>query len=636
MNKKHEITDKIKNISEIDTEIEKIINKIGHFPTCREIKKENKKLLFKIYKMGKSICYFREKLGYELYMKPPGYWTKEKITKELKEFYEKTKKFPILELLNVSLQNAIQRSGKGIVYFRKKIGLEEKNKPHCYWNNFENVKKTILPYIENNKFPSYTILKKIIPDAFAVIKKHGGRKKVAQKLKCEINLTWSRIKITKELKIIIYELKRCPTLEEIKHKNKKLFLEIKKAKNLSYFKEKLGYKTQKPANYWTDKQIIKDLKKFYNEINELPTQTALKNKEKHDLIAAIGNSGKSIFYFRKKLGLKEKNKPPYYWHNFENLANEIKPYIKNNQFPYYQELINNVSGIGCGLLKFGGIVNVAKKMGYDPSGFHIASDGHHVFSVYELILDEYLYSRKIPHEINGYIHKDRKFRYDFKVYDYFIEIWGYPPNKKDKRSINYNLKRKEKEEFYKNKNLKLISLEHHVFHKKTEEEIINELDNIFLSLGFGEFKVDVLPIIKNVIKHNCFLTEKNIIQELELLIIKLGEFPSINCLRKLRRFSLIGAIQKYGGILKFRKIMNYELKIKEVYYWNDKTIIEELKKITEKIQHFPFLPELRKMGKNNLVCAINRNGKINKFRKILGESEIEIKIGRPSLKQNIK
>ena len=52
---------------------------------------------------------------------------------------------------------------------------------------------------------------------------------------------------------------------------------------------------------------------------------------------------------------------------------------------------------------------------------YIADDGHKVRSSYELKVDNWLYHHSISHATNQRI---QNYYYDFKVGEYFIEIWG--------------------------------------------------------------------------------------------------------------------------------------------------------------------------------------------------------------------
>ena len=64
-------------------------------------------------------------------------------------------------------------------------------------------------------------------------------------------------------------------------------------------------------------------------------------------------------------------------------------------------------------------------MGYSRSYCYITRDGHHTHSYNEYVFDEFLFSRGIEHEVDGRIHPDYRYRYDFKVGEIYFEIWGF-------------------------------------------------------------------------------------------------------------------------------------------------------------------------------------------------------------------
>lgn len=51
-------------------------------------------------------------------------------------------------------------------------------------------------------------------------------------------------------------------------------------------------------------------------------------------------------------------------------------------------------------------------------------DGHKVKSSYERTVDNWLFDKGIPHDYNGLLSERNKYRYDFKVDGWFVEIWG--------------------------------------------------------------------------------------------------------------------------------------------------------------------------------------------------------------------
>jgi len=84
-----------------------------------------------------------------------------------------------------------------------------------------------------------------------------------------------------------------------------------------------------------------------------------------------------------------------------------------------------------------------------------AVDGHNCKSLSEKIIDDYFFKHGIKHLAEDYINiKIRKFKYDWYLpdADVYVEFFGY-------QGERYNKSRREKEEFYKKLNLKMIAIE---------------------------------------------------------------------------------------------------------------------------------------------------------------------------------
>lgn len=156
---------------------------------------------------------------------------------------------------------------------------------------------------------------------------------------------------------------------------------------------------------------------FADSYDFLPTQQALNGNGRHDLSRAIDRSGKGLAYFQKLAGFE----PPFYE----------------------------------------------------------ATDGHFLDSSYELVLDEWLYSHGIRHDVHGYIDRSRwKYRYDFKIDNTYIEIWGYSRNNRTEIGKEYNEKRKLKEQIYYELKADLISLELEFF-ANGQKDIEDRIESVF-------------------------------------------------------------------------------------------------------------------------------------------------------------
>ncbi len=128
---------------------------------------------------------------------------------------------------------------------------------------------------------------------------------------------------------------------------------------------------------------------------------------------------------------------------------------------------------------YGGYRAIASKLNLDYQSQWQSKDGHYLNSSYEVIVDNFLFDKKIPHEVDQKIHRDYFYKYDFKIDDYFIEIWGYDTNRKrHKRTDRYRERRKIKEQLYTDLGLKLIPIEGKIFDDNSKN-IESKLETIF-------------------------------------------------------------------------------------------------------------------------------------------------------------
>ena len=301
----------------------------------------------------------------------------------------------------------------------------------------------------------------------------------------------------------------------------------------------------------------------------------------------------------------EERKSPNYWNNWDNLSQMIKSLIKNDNFPT-TEVIKKELGNGAykSVLKFGGIKVVAEKMGYDLVSYFKTSDGHYVQSSYEYLFDEFLYQNNIPHEVGGLISEKYSYRYDFKIGEHYVEIWGYEKHENNKWCIKYNKKRATKETLYQKLGLKLISIECGDFDKNNEDLCVF-FKNIVYLMNIKVINNDVF----NFVKPSKYWNYDNTFVEFQKTIKTIGRFPKIAELK----FGLAFAIHKYGGIKHFKEIFGEPAS----NHWTPDTIVQSLKTLTDELGHFPTCNELKNKH-SGLLDAIERNGKINKYRELLG------------------
>lgn len=372
---------------------------------------------------------------------------------------------------------------------------------------------------------------------------------------------------------------------------------------------------KKPYRYWNEESIIKELKNFIDKNNYFPPCTKMPNS----IWAAIKKTKKGIDYYRKILGSALHHRPKGYWNDIENLKKEINQLTKNNLglFPTLNQIEKNLGNGGKkAVLRNGGIFAISEIMGIpyrinDTNGIYKTSDNHYVLSGYEFLFDEFLYSRNIPHSVNGLIHHEYNYRYDFKINDVFVEIWGFERNRKQKRCIKYNKRRDKKEKIYKMYGLKLLSIECEIFKKP-----IKDIFEYFLSLceNFKWNKKEInSPDLKKYLNVCHTWNEDKIIYELQLVTNKLNKFPTSTELKSLNKGGLLDAINRHGGIVKFSNLLGYKKSPKKRKYWNKENVIMELEETLKKYKNKPSSTTLIKDGYSALVQQMCKYGGFTKL-----------------------
>jgi len=309
-----------------------------------------------------------------------------------------------------------------------------------------------------------------------------------------------------------------------------------------------------------------------------------------------------------------------YWDDFETLKEFLLPKCNELGRMLTTREVLKIKGLNHALKLHGGIIEVSKKIGFNTSSQFKTPSGNIVKSTYEVILDNFLYLNDLNYEYEGKISDDYNYLFDFKVDDYFIEIWGL-------RNKEYNKTRKLKESIYKSENIKLISLDRELF-KKTLQEINKEL--IFI------FKINDI-IIKNKYTGdvNKLLEFESYNKEIVLLemyneCIRLG----FNKLPTQKWWIKNGfkrhVIFIWNNKLKMSDIseeFGFEIDIKPYNYWKNWDNVEaELIAICEKLKGFPTYKYLKKNNMGALLRGIqNHHGGLVKASVKLGFQSSENK-----------
>jgi len=320
--------------------------------------------------------------------KPNNYWKDENnLKKELEPIIKKNNgEFPtqgyLIENDYSSLNNAIRMHG-GFPAVRQKMGYELNIKPDGYWKDFDNIKKGLEPIIEKNngEFPTSTYLEENCYSSlrYAIQQYHGGLPKVRQKMGYEEenkpNGYWKdESNFERELKIVIKENNgEFPTYEYLSENGySSLRSAIQMHGGFSAVRGKMGYELNiKPDGYWENwDNFEKELKIAIEENNgEFPTSNYLKENGYSSINNAIQMHG-GFPAVRQKMGYEENRKPEGYWNDWSNFEKELKIVIEENngEFPTFRYLMKNgYSRIGRAIQMHGGFPKVRQKMGYELS-----------------------------------------------------------------------------------------------------------------------------------------------------------------------------------------------------------------------------------------------------------------------------
>jgi hypothetical protein len=419
-------------------------------------------------------------------------------------------------------------------------------------------------------------------------------------------MKWNVDKIKFELESLTKSLGRFPTTQELQGMGRSdLCNAIRRSgKGTYYFQCELGFPSRKPEGYWLDK-IDEELESIINQLGRFPTQSDFQNLGKISIYRAIKKSGQSINSLREKYNFEIKERNKNYWKDWNNLSNELLPLIRDGKFPKSSEIRSKIGG-GClrAIRQFGGMKKVAEKMGCKISYFQSARDGHYVHSYNELVFDEFLYSRGVEHDVDGIIHPDYPYRYDFKIGDFYFEIWGFDTRRKQSVNVSYKRRRTTKENLYSKLGLNLISIEHNVF-EQPFEAMEQYFCGLLTSLGFDISRKKEYTL--KVINHHKIWDEDKVEKCLkEVIEDDIEKFPTLSELNSIGRSDLVGAINKHGGIFHFAEKMGFDCK-KPAGYWTKELMRNKLKEIELDIGYKPTLKQIRKI-RSDLACAISEYG----------------------------
>jgi hypothetical protein len=303
---------------------------------------------------------------------------------------------------------------------------------------------------------------------------------------------------------------------------------------------------------------------------------------------------------RLQFGFQELEKKKGYWRDWNNITMYLQKHfpalLKSGQCPTV-EMMKATGEYPSFVYCNGGLPEICKRLKLVPAIGFQARDGHFVRSFFELLLDEYLYSRQIDHTPEVKPFKDHNFRCDQKVGNYYIELWGYGY----KDFGNYKKRRKQKERLYRRHGLTLIALEVSFF-RASVKKIERQFDDLFAPLGFSVVKKKPFSMrsITQVVSYPW--NEETVKAHIQNYISRYGEFPAQKKLGAAGMSGLAARIQQFGGFPYFRSLMGFS-PWQPKRKWNDATITTRLRAICERLGRFPKDVELS----SDLRNAIRKN-----------------------------
>jgi len=338
---------------EIIGELKLVCEKLGHFPSRGHLIAIGRvDLTVQIARYG-GVYYLAKKMGYEVIsQKPKGYWNKwENIKKELLPLCDKLGKIPTRgyfeRIGKADLHAAIYSKWGGPNKVAEKLGYEANKKSNGYWDDWEHLKKELLPIcLKLGRFPTQKELTKLNRyDLSNAIYRFGYYSDVANKLGYKTNKKikgywkeWAHLK--KELIPICKSLGRFPKKTDLIKLNKRyLNNPIISFGGFHVLAKKMKYKIfKKQPNYWKKwENIERELSPICSKLDRMPTSGYLRHINRGDLWHAIIKHG-GVYKVAKKMGYKVDNKTKKQWTR-ESLIGELLSVCKKiGRFPTTSEL----------------------------------------------------------------------------------------------------------------------------------------------------------------------------------------------------------------------------------------------------------------------------------------------------------
>jgi hypothetical protein len=284
------------NWNNVEIELRDIIEQEGEIPSQKRISElGHNDLMMGITRNHGGLNAVRKRMGFDSSRKQNGYWKDwDNVERELKQIIEENNgEFPAsLRKINPSLEVFICKYHGGINTVRERMGYTSSRKLDGYWKDWDNVERELREAIENNdgKFPSQRRLSKMGKGSLSnAISEYGGFQKV---------------------------------------------------------RERMGYtSSRKSDGYWKDWDNVEEEMREVIENNDgkFPNGNRLREIGKSSLAHAIINHHGGINTVRERMGYTSSRKSDGYWKDWNNVEEEMREVIEENngEFPT-QRILNNM------------------------------------------------------------------------------------------------------------------------------------------------------------------------------------------------------------------------------------------------------------------------------------------------------
>jgi hypothetical protein len=229
-----------KSWGNFEREMEEVIRRLAHFPSQLELKKIGRHDLLRGARHHGSYKDLKEKFGFSEKNHSSGFWRDwSNVESELEGIIEQIGHFPtqreLAERGMSSLSVSMNKYHGGVNKVRKKLGFSQIRTPDHHYKKWENVESELKESIgEGGEIPSPNELRRqgrreLVCGVYTY---HGGFKKVREKLGLEKSkLMYNDFygdpdKIKDRLGSLIAELGRMPTTKELKKYSSKFYTAI--------------------------------------------------------------------------------------------------------------------------------------------------------------------------------------------------------------------------------------------------------------------------------------------------------------------------------------------------------------------------------------------------------------------------